>query len=217
MHSLLQIALNENSELVSIYSVPNGIKCNCKCPECGGKLEAKNNGKTENTILRKNQKIAHFAHLDGKECNYAPETIIHLLAKKVLEENKKLKLPELRKWGVWLHGSRTYVFDEIALEKKYEHQGVMIIPDATLKKGENLLFIEFFKTHPVDLEKKSKIKHIGVSTIEINLNHLVLSENIDENYAIVKHFLEESHENKKWIFNRKIGDFFKKLGEKKDF
>lgn len=213
MHSLLQIAYNENRQLVSIYQVPTGIKCNCICPECGGKLEAKNNGKSENMILSKNQKIAHFAHVDGKVCHYAPETVVHLLAKKVLAENKILKLPEYREWGVWLLGSITFTFDEVMVEKTHEHKGVKVKPDAILKKGENLLFIEFFKSHPIDKKKKDKIKFIGESTIEINLNHIVLSESMNENYSKIKTLLEESQEHKVWIFNKKRDSFFRTLGE----
>lgn len=212
MHGLLKIALDENGEFVSVYNVPTGIKCNCKCPECGGKLEAKNNSKTPDTILSKNQKVAHFAHVDAKLC-YAPETVVHSLAKKVLADTKKLKLPEYRVWGVFLRASETHTFDEIIVQKTFERDGVKVIPDAILKKGDNYLFIEFYKTHAVDLEKREKLKRIGISTIEINLKHIVLSEDMDGNYSIIKNFLEESLKHKEWIFNRRRNEYFSKLGQ----
>lgn len=212
MHSkLLQIAVNSKNELVDIYQVPTGIKCDCFCPECGERLEAKNNGKIKSKLLFKNQKTAHFAHVSNKLCKNAFESSIHQLAKKTLEETKTILLPKYVEWGVKLFDSLSCSFDEIQVEKIYEKNGIRIIPDVTLIKGANILFIEFYKTHSIDRTKKEKIKSLGISTIEIDLNKIILKDNIEENQLIIKDFLETSVEHKTWIFNKKRGQIFQKL------
>lgn len=92
--SNLQIGLNKDNQLVSIFDVETGEKCNCTCPECGDKLIAKNRNKKFNEPLKKGQKIAHFSHANGADCPSAQETAVHLLAKQVLSKNKRIELYE---------------------------------------------------------------------------------------------------------------------------
>src|SRR5688572_7292525 len=91
----LQIALDANGSVVSIFKVPTGLACNCLCPVCKEPLEAKNKNKMSNEALVPGQKIAHFAHNDGSICAGAAETAIHRFAKEVLTRTKKLMLPPL--------------------------------------------------------------------------------------------------------------------------
>ena len=65
-------ALNENGELVYVDSVPTGVKCNCFCIKCHEPLVAKNKGL---------KRTHHFSHTSGKDCEYAYESMLHLLAK----------------------------------------------------------------------------------------------------------------------------------------
>jgi len=49
---LLQLALNSEGKLVSIYQVPTGKKCNCFCPKSEEPLIAKNKNKSPGQILK---------------------------------------------------------------------------------------------------------------------------------------------------------------------
>ena len=159
MGKFLQLALNDKKEIVSIFRVPTGEKCNCTCPECGEELVAKNKGKSEDTTLEPNQKAAHFAHASGKECEFAGETAIHLLAKEVIKKSKRIKIYYEHPEGIELGLKDEIIeFDIVETEKEYSNGEITIKPDATLKKGNTTLFLEFFKTHQVDEEKREKIE-----------------------------------------------------------
>lgn len=70
--SKLIYALNSDKELVNVDDVPTGNECGCICPACNEPLMAKNQGQ---------KRIHHFAHQSGTECDFAYESMLHLLAK----------------------------------------------------------------------------------------------------------------------------------------
>lgn len=84
MDAYLTYAVGEKGHLVHVDDVPNGEVCGCTCPECGSKLIAKNKG-------QHNQH--HFAHIGGSDCVGAVESALHLMAKEILSEGKKIMLP----------------------------------------------------------------------------------------------------------------------------
>jgi hypothetical protein len=201
MNELLQIALNSEKQIVSIYQVPTGIKCNCTCPECGEQLAAKNKGKNENTILAYNQKQAHFAHVSGKVCKYATESALHKMAKEILFQYKTLMLPSIYHYREKVSDDIAVTFDEVELEKRIDHKGIVIIPDAVLVKGKKKLFIEFYRSHLVDDNKKEKLEHIGVSTLEVDLNYVDPIIEGKPNYEGLKHYLETDSDLREWLIN----------------
>jgi len=73
----LTYALNETGQLVNVDDVLVGKKCGCFCPACKEPLTAKNQGK---------KRMHHFAHQSGTECDYAIESMLHLIAKEKIRE-----------------------------------------------------------------------------------------------------------------------------------
>ncbi len=73
--------------LKHISDVPNGLKCDCVCPnkECGKPLIARNRSSEHKEI--------HFAHAPGADCGKAYESAIHLLAKEVFKELMEIRTP----------------------------------------------------------------------------------------------------------------------------
>ena len=65
-------AIASDGRLVNVDEVETGHDCKCICPACKEPLVAKNNG-----LVREH----HFAHLSGSECDFAYESMLHLLAK----------------------------------------------------------------------------------------------------------------------------------------
>ena len=74
-----------DGQRVFIDDVPNGLKCNCICSKCGEPLVAKNGGKIN---------IHHFAHKNDSNCK--GETLAHLEAKRIIEKEKYIWLPQFR-------------------------------------------------------------------------------------------------------------------------
>ena len=73
----LTYALDQTGQLVNVDDVPVGNRCGCFCPACKEPLIAKNQG-----TKRKH----HFAHQSGTECEYAVESMLHILAKEKIRE-----------------------------------------------------------------------------------------------------------------------------------
>lgn len=212
--SNLQIGLNETNQLVSIFDVETGAKCNCICPECGAKLIAKNRNKKLNEPIENGQKIAHFSHANGADCPSAQETAIHLLAKQVLAENKRLLIPSVRKEYIDLTEPMVIDFDKVHTEQVILKDDIKIQPDSILLKGDKELFIEFYKTHLVDDLKIDKIKTVGISCIEIDLNGIEPLKNGKLNIEDVKHLLEEDLHSKTWLYNSLTDELFENFKTK---
>lgn len=212
----LQIALNSEQKIVSIYSVESGLACNCYCPTCKAPLVAKNKNKTIDTSLNAGQKTAHFAHANGTDCPNAGETAIHLLAKEILLKEKSLYLPPLTKDSIFLKEATKIIFDKVELEKAITINGITIKPDAIGYKKNTRLLIEFYKTHAVDYEKIYKIKAINESCIEIDLNYIDPLENGQVNIDEIKKMLINNYHAKTWIHSIKTENLYNEYLRKKE-
>lgn len=157
-HYILQ-ALNENKESVYIDDVPNGKSCNCTCAECGGKLVAKNNGKI---------KVHHFAHENGNDTIKCSETSLHLLAKKIIVEEKKIPF--------FVNGQIGFVPVELVEEEKNLGD---IKPDLYTEYKGNPVAIEIYVSHAVDEIKFNKIQNHKLTTFQINLSQELLMSKSD--------------------------------------
>lgn len=190
MENVCKYALNNNDELVFIDDVENGLKCNCICPFCRSKMEAKNNG----DILE-----PHFAHYNKQKCNGYEETIAHLLCKEIICEEKKIMLPKYK-------------------SKKYENDYFSIAPLTKEEKNFNLIEEQILNFSSVEIEERNDIKSlqpdiVGVTEgglrlwIEIFVTHKCSKEKI--------RIIKENHINcieikipKEYLKNKnKIKDF----------
>ena len=70
----------DTGRIVGIDEVESGLKCNCVCPHCGARLEAKKGKKN----------IHHFAHSENTETSFCSESALHLAAKEILKEERKI-------------------------------------------------------------------------------------------------------------------------------
>lgn len=182
MAKILRHAIKDN-KLVFIddTEVLNGDKCNCFCPNpnCNQPLIAKNDGR---------YKIHHFAHKPGVECQHCCESALHIMAKNIIAESKKVYLPKQGKFSGYV-----WPFDSSEQEVPI---GNDIKADVILTKGTHRLNVEVRVTHEVDYEKAYKIYNNDISTIEIDLSKLV--NNFDEEK--IKDVLL-SGKKTKWIYS----------------
>lgn len=202
MINRLQYAMKDN-KLVHILEVESGLGCSCYCPQCGSKLVAKK-GK---------RKIYHFAHYNSEDCHGSIETSLHMLAKEIISEEKRVKLPELYlefpnsyKEKELIHPERIIDVDSVYLEKRIDN----IIPDIIIDKRGYKLLIEIYVTHDVDENKLTKIKNAGFSTLSIDLNDKAK----DITKADLKKIIVDETNNKRWIYNRVENDLYKMFEQK---
>lgn len=193
-------ALDRNGTLVRIEDVERGLACGCTCPACGEPLVAKKGS---------GKKIPHFAHHSDKNCEYAYETSLHLAAKSILENAKKLVIPPLylqfpysTKKSLLIHDAKEICIDSVELEKRIGE----IVPDVVVYAAGSKLLVEIFVTHSVS-DKLEKIKAAGISTIEIDLSDVDRDISMEDLEALL---LEDSPQ-KQWVYSaqeaKKYKDF----------
>lgn len=194
--------------LTHISNVESGLKCGCICPGCGEELIAK----------KGNKMTHHFAHKANSECLSGYQTSLHLLAKDVLLEEKRILLPKVKirfsdhggSYKEVLISNETFIeIDNVVLEKK---QGE-IIPDVIAYCGDKKFYIEIYVTHKIDDNKKTKIIEEDVSTIEIDLSEI---DRYISKEMLKDIFLKETNQ-KHWIYNTVENQWYKKFINSSDF
>lgn len=184
----LRYALDADGKLIHVDSVSTGLACNCFCPHCKSELVAKNGG---------NRKIHHFAHANGNDCVGAIESALHKMAKDVLQEHKLIMLPsnQQNKTG------RQITFCNVEVE--VFDKELCLRPDCIgYTDNGRLIWVEFKRTHEVDVKKAGKIISAKVDCVEIDLNSCVLDP------IKLRSFIESSSEGRKWIYNHDSSQTF---------
>ena len=180
MGAYLTYALDEGGSSVHVDAVPKGLKCGCHCPNCNGLLYAKNGG-----MVREH----HFAHAKGHECEGAYESMLHILAKEILQESGSIMLPYNE--GPYVLSGSVQIHD-VEIEKWDEQYGIRPDAEAIMENGERLL-IEFYVSHKVDGRKRKIIVDNHLKCLEIDINYQSLDK------AGLKDFLINSTEDREWI------------------
>lgn len=182
-----------NDKLVTVSEVERGLACECVCPACAHPL-----------IARKGEeRIHHFAHSKGEECEYAVESAIHLAAKEILAEHKRIYLPpvtlQVGAYEWTMYDGRMLEFTEVESERRLGG----IIPDILIHQNGRSLIVEIAVSHQVDKEKVKKIEALGISTIEISLQVGHKDFWRGNPFERVKKELINSAVNRRWVFNAK--------------
>lgn len=239
-----------NSEVKTPFAFRNGIlihistlkdyelgkKCNCVCPECGGKL-----------IARKGRiRKPHFAHLNENSsklvCKGGLESALHLLVKDVITKGTSLRLPYVEmhidkklcsdprletegkshyfvvKGGVVRGSTRIFesrLFDtkgfNVFSEKNYGVENE-VRADISIEGSESTLLVEVYVRHKVPREKIEKIKILGHSAIELDFSSFSFDfENADNNIEMIKHRLQDDESRRWWLYNKKAEEFEKQF------
>ncbi len=184
---LFNMAL-KNGNLISIDEVVQGSKCEYFCPVCNSQLIARQ-GK---------ERVHHFAHYNSSECESYGESMLHLLAKKILEENKYIIVPSFSETTGNYSEHMKIIFKKVKVERKFKD----IKPDIIVgNNNSSFFFIEIAVTHKVDYEKLLRIREYNVSTLEIDLGDYYRS-NKSFDYNTFKELVLSGLYNKRWIFDK---------------
>lgn len=179
----MNIALDENKNLVSIEYTERGLACNCTCFECG-----------EPVIARKGEiKEHHFAHASNKEsCTINSESVLHKYAKEIICESMGLMLPAIPYTD---NEAAWWTFDKVLPEFSLG----IIRPDLVGYFDGEPILIEIAVTHFIDNKKLKNIEIFKSKCIEIDLSGLHKS-NIKIPSEDAKKLVLENLDNKKWIY-----------------
>ncbi len=200
----------KDGELVFIDDLTEserGLKCGCVCPCCGEPMLAKMGTYNEH----------HFAHASQSDCSGGYETALHALAKKVMKDGASIMLPAFK--PEYSANGGFFIDGEGILFKDYKSEHRVIVPDSAsvetecsigsirpdvvLKYRGKTLMVEFYVTHAVDEEKRSKIIDSGISAIEVDLTPLLKEFHTKKD---VRDFIEKDTVHRKWIYNSKCKD-----------
>lgn len=158
----MAVGLSSDDELLHIDDAKNGKACKATCIDCGCPLIAKNGG----TVAH------HYAHdpefYKPDECNWQPETELHLMAKMVIAADKNLRIPI----GTIDPKFKEIDFESVELEKRLESR----IPDITAYANGERILIEVAVTHKCDSTKISEMKRANNNCVEIDLSEFIFSE-----------------------------------------
>ena len=177
----LTYALDADGKLIHVDCVSTGLACKCFCPHCKSELVAKNGG---------SRKVHHFAHTNGSDCVGAIESALHKMAKDILQEHKLIMLPPVQQGGI----GKQMAFGKIEVEVFAKE--LSLRPDCIgYTEDDCVIWIEFKRSHEVDVKKAGKIISARVDCVEIDLNSCELDP------TKVRSFIESSCEERKWIYN----------------
>ena len=133
-------------------------------------MVAKNRGSVE----------PHFAHHSTAACVAALETMLHKLAKQILEEHQRVTLPEV----VASHGTEVrHLRDamDCPLERiSAEPRVDSIQPDIVAHRGKRPVFIEIMVTHGCEEAKLNYLRSNKISAFEIDLSSVARNASLEE-------------------------------------
>lgn len=166
--------------MVSPTEVESGRACNCTCPGCGSPLIAK----------KGEQNVWHFAH-DGLVCANGAETALHLMAKQILADERRVQLPavevsisatdmlgKLQTVSTILLGPKDVRYHVVELEVTKDNRR----PDAVASGGDVSIEhrVEVFVRHAVDSTKATELFDQECACYEICLNDVPIQTPIAE-------------------------------------
>ena len=167
----------------------------------------------EVVVRRGEKRIPHFAHKAGTTCTTGYQTALHMLAKEIIANEKRFRIPDLsEKYG--MDGYHTVLV--LGREVLFSHplvitlnlsEGTVIteqklfdrIPDILIEYKGQKLIVEIYVTHKVTEDKIADFQKQEISIIEIDLSKQgMLSE------EQLRELLCDSTEHKTWLYNRKL-------------
>ena len=185
MNEIVTWAWNvEAQRMLHIDSVIRGDNCGCICKRCNKYLSARQGGKNRHS----------FAHqADDGECNFLGESSIHLLAKQLICDEKRIMVPSFER----IIPQGMIEFESVEPEETLKEFGLR--PDVVgIDKNGEKWAIEICFSKPKSESQKAKYIEAKINCIEIFVTDI--NPNQDENASELRHFLFETHDNREWIY-----------------
>lgn len=173
-------AENAEGRMVHVDSVPRGLQCNCVCPRCHERLEARH-GEV------RGHGFAHCGQDRRANLDICYMVVLYKLAEQIIKENKRIHAPSY--YGIFRDVDIEFV--DVKIDACYEREDKQPDVIATTLDG-NQYLIEFSFDYKV--QRKKAIDYTNLNCLEINLSGQTLDT--------LKKFLLEEKSNRIWLNNQ---------------
>lgn len=149
--TILKIPFGKHKKTGIFYdagSVPNGLKCDCICIECGTALEA--------VQPKLPNRQSYFRHASKLNCKGGLESLFHLVAKQILKESNVL------------NASKGEIFSYSQCDIETPRHGKR--PDAYISNGSYSLVVEIFFWHRINQSTLDTYLNNGEQVLEIDIS-----------------------------------------------
>lgn len=158
---MMTFALAADERMVHVDDVPTGLSCECICPGCHSRLIAKNAGR---------EKTHHFAHEAGNHQQGCAETALHRAAKQVIQVFQRVTVPAL---PPSIPDQVELALRFVELEYRLSTETGNIVADCYAETAYGHMAIEIAVYHQADEIKATKLRELGLPTLEIDLSDMV--------------------------------------------
>lgn len=181
-------AEDANGRIVHVDSVRRGLECNCTCPCCHERLQARHgdvraHGFAHHSVRRRaNLKICYMV-------------IMYKLAEQIIQQEKKVHVPSF--YGIF--GDKDIVFSEVRVDDRYDRIDKQPDVIGITPTGEQYL-IEF--TFAYKVQHKKRIDYKNLNCIEMDLS--------SQTHETLRDFILSSNNDKQWLNNQ---SYFEQIEE----
>lgn len=172
-------AQDKTGRMVYIDDVPNGLACNCICPNCKEQLLARHG-------MERAHHFAHHSETRKATLEICYMVIMYKLAEQIVSERKRIHVPSY--YGIFKETDLEFV--DVKIDGRYERKDKQPDIIATTKEGKQYLIELIFK---YKVQHNKAIDYNNLSCLEIDLS--------DQKLETLSDFLLNSKENRKWVNN----------------
>jgi len=190
-----------DGQLVSPEEVERGLSCDCTCPGCGHTVMARQG----------TEKAWHFAHHQAPACADGYEKSVHELAKQLIREQRRLRLPALEvvvsardAFGFWIE-EREMIFNTCIIELdqcKASARLDTVNADIQGYLNQHEILVEITVFHRLMPEKEQRFAATGIACFEIDLSRFKSDQATRDR---LESAVFEDETNRRWIFHPECG------------
>lgn len=172
-------AEDANGNMVHVDTVPRGAQCNCICPYCHEKLNARHGEINSHGF-------AHQSNERKANLKICYMVTLYKLAEQIVQEKKRIHTPSY--YGIFKENDIQFV--DIKIDSRFEREDKQ--PDVIATTCEdNQYIIEFFFEYKI--RHKKAINYNNLSFLEVDLSN--------QNLESLEDFLLSSANDRTWVNN----------------